>query len=375
VRGGAPLVEIDGSYGAGGGQILRTALALSVFTEKAARISRIRARRKTPGLAPQHLTGVLAAARISEAEVVGAEIGSTEVTFSPRKSVFDEDSLTIDVTQAARGGSAGSVTLILQNLLVPLALSGRRIDLVIKGGTHVAWSPPFDYFSDVFLPALSRMGLDAGCSLDEWGFYPVGEGRVAVRVAGIRSASGATSSHRWFQPVRLVERGDMIHVTGRAVVANLPKEIADRMARRAAEILSEKGFHSDLRSLRVGGKSTGAGIFLTAQYEKTRAGFSALGKRGLPAERVALDACRELFAFDKSGAAVDRHLADQLLLPMALASGRSEMAVESVTAHLLANAYVIQRFAPAAIEIVGDETGPGSVSVEGIDGRGATERS
>jgi RNA 3'-terminal phosphate cyclase (ATP) len=359
------LIEIDGSYGEGGGQVLRTSIALSAITGKPVHITRIRAGRKNPGLAPQHLTGVLAAAAISGAEVRGAEIGSTEVEFVPRTGVSPAGAYEFDVTESARGGSAGSVTLILQTILLPLALSGRRVDLRIKGGTHVAWSPPFDYFSDVFLTAMSRMGLDVGCSLDAWGFYPVGGGEATVRVGGIRGSS-EVSRRRSFEGVRLVERGDLVHVEGRAVVANLPKEIADRMARRATDILSEKGFDAEVEALRVGGRSTGAGIFLAARYAHTLAGFSALGKKGLPAERVALDACREFFAFHKTGAATDRHLADQVVLTMALACGRSEMTIERVTKHLLTNVHVIRQFLPVKIEIEGEENEAGRVVVDGV---------
>lgn len=383
------LVEIDGSYGEGGGQVLRTSLALSTLTGQPARVTRIRAGRKNPGLAPQHVTGVLAAASVSGAEVHGAEIGSTEIVFLPPQAaspgvsgggespagassigaslagVAPTDTYEFDVADAARGGSAGSVTLVLQTILVPLALSGRRVDLKVRGGTHVAWSPPFDYFSDVFLAALSRMGLHVGCSLEAWGFYPIGNGEVTVKIGGIRGA-GVPAFGRSFEPVGIVERGALIQVAGRAVVANLPKDIADRMARRAADILREKEFDADIRPLRVGGKSTGAGIFLAARYAGSLAGFSALGKKGVPAERVALDACREFFAFHKTGAAVEQHLADQLILPMALASGRSEMTIERVTTHLLTNAHVIRQFVPARIEIDGKEGEAGSVAVEGV---------
>jgi len=386
------LAEIDGSYGEGGGQVLRTALVLSTITGRATRIHKIRAGRKIPGLAPQHLTGVLAAASIAGADVRGAEIGSTEVVFSPGKRGANERSYDFDVTEAARRGSAGSVTLVLQTILLPLALAGRSVGIRLRGGTHVAWSPPFDYFADVFLPALSKMGVDAGCALDAWGFYPVGGGEVSVRVAGVRwgaglrAAAGVDSTigvlptgdlrstagepdvaaGRSLRPLELVERGEIVHVTGRAVVANLSKDIADRMARRAEDVLSEKGIDSEVSSLRVGGKSTGAGVFLTARYAGSLAGFSALGKRGLPAERVALDVCRELFAFHKTGAAVDAHLADQLVLPMSLAAGRSEMTVERVTSHLMTSAHVIRQFVPASIEIAGEEGEPGNVVVDGV---------
>jgi RNA 3'-terminal phosphate cyclase (ATP) len=366
------LVEIDGSYGEGGGQVLRTALVLSAITGRPTRVYNIRAERKNPGLAPQHLTGVLAAAQICGALVRGAEIGSTELFFAPGARAADGSSYKFDVAETAGRGSAGSVTLVLQTILLPLVMSGRAVGIKLRGGTHVAWSPPFDYFSDVFLPALSKMGVDAGCSLDAWGFYPVGGGEVSVRVAGVR-ADGIRSpgvrpapAGKALRPLRLVDRGGMVHVTGRAVVANLSKDIADRMARRASDILGEKGIDSEISSLRVGGKSTGAGVFLAARYAHTLAGFSALGKRGLPAERVALEACRELFAFHKTGAAVDAHLADQLVLPMSLAAGRSEMTVERVTSHLLTSAHVIRQFVPAAIEIVGNEDEPGNVVVEGV---------
>jgi RNA 3'-terminal phosphate cyclase (ATP) len=376
------LVEVDGSFGEGGGQVLRTALALSVITGRQTRIYNIRAGRKNPGLAAQHLTGVLAAAAICGASVRGAEIGSTEVFFSPGARGVGGSSYEFDVTEAVGRRSAGSATLVLQTIFLPLVLSGRAVGLRLRGGTHVAWSPPFDYFSDVFLPTLSRMGVDAGCSLDAWGFYPVGGGEVSVRVAGSRSpwdARGAAESiaagvhagnpsvatGRRIHPLRLVDRGEIVCVTGRAVVANLSKEIADRMARRASDILGEKGIDTEISSLRVGGKSTGAGVFLTARYAQSVAGFSALGKKGLPAERVALEACRELFAFHKTGAAVDAHLADQLMLPMSLAAGRSEMTIERVTSHLVTSAHVIRRFLPAVIDIVGEEGEPGNVVVEG----------
>jgi len=358
-------IEIDGSYGEGGGQVLRTALTLSALTGKSTHIHKIRAGRKNPGLAPQHLTGVLAAAAICKAEVRGTEIGSTEVLFTPRPRATEEGFFEFDVTKVSRGGSAGSVTLVLQTILFPLALSGRPVELTLKGGTHVAWSPPYDYLADVFLPTLSKMGLDAGCSLGSWGFYPVGGGEVSVKIGGARPA-GEDPRNRSFKAVRLTERGDLIEVTGRAVVANLPKDIADRMARRTAEILGEKGIEADVTPIRVGGKSTGAGVFLTARYAHGLAGFSALGKRGLPAERVALDACRDFLAFHKTGAAIDRHLADQIVLPMALAEGRSEMAIECVTSHLLTSAHVIRQFIPATIEIEGDEGDAGRVVVCGV---------
>jgi RNA 3'-terminal phosphate cyclase (ATP) len=308
---------------------------------------------------------VLAAAAVCRADLRGGEIGSTEILFTPHEKAPSARSFEFDVAKVSRGGSAGSVILVLQTVLLPLAFSRGSVDLALMGGTHVAWSPPYDYFAEVYLPTLSRMGLDAGCTLASWGFYPVGGGAISVKIGGIRPRREGPP-RRSLSSVRLIERGDLIGVSGKAVAANLPKDIADRMARRAADILGEKGIEAQVTSERVGGRSTGAGIFLTARYAQALAGFSALGKKGLPAERVALDACRELLAFHKTGASVDSHLADQLVLPLALAEGRSEMAVESVTSHLLANAEVVRRFIPASIEVEGEEGDAGRVAFFGI---------
>ena len=181
-------------------------------------------------------------------------------------------------------------------------------------------------------------------------------------------------SSRSLQALSLVDRGEIVHVTGRAVVANLSKDIADRMARRAGEILGEKGIDCEVSSLRVGGKSTGAGVFLTARYAGALAGFSALGKKGLPAERVALDACRELFAFHKTGAAVDAHLADQLSAShVARCRGRSEMRVERVTSHVITSARVISGSCPSRSDRR-DEGEAGNVVVEGTGSSRAIPR-
>lgn len=355
------VVHIEGSYGEGGGQILRTALVLSSLTGRATRVRNIRAGRRNPGLAPQHLTGVLALAQISDAELRGAEIGSTEVDFVPRRNTPRGGRLDIDVTRVARGGSAGSVTLVLQTVLFPLAFAGSSVEVTARGGTHVAWSPPFDYFANVFVPTLARMGLDVSCRLDAWGFYPAGGGQISITIHGRPG-----SERRRLEPVTLTERGRCEGITGRAVVSNLPDTIARRMAARADRILNREGLSVDVSSLQVDGEGPGAGIFLTTRYEKTLAGFSALGSKGLSAEKVAEKACEELVLFDKSGQPVDRHLADQLILAMTLSHGRSEMQTECVTQHLLTNVHVIERFFPARIRIEGRENEPGLVSVDGI---------
>jgi len=355
------MVEIDGSFGEGGGQVLRTALILSTLIGRPVCIDRIRAGRQHPGLAPQHLTGVLALADICDAEVKGAEIGSTKVVFQPR-SRPRPGSYTFDVARAAPGGSAGSVTLILQTLLLPLSFASAASRLVLRGGTHVAWSPPFDYGSGVFLPTVGRMGIHAECRLEAWGFYPVGGGQIAVDV---HPAAGP------LLPLTLDERGALRRVQGTAVACNLPSHIPQRMASRARRVLENAGLPADITPRRERGPGPGAGLFLIAEYEKALAGFSALGKKGKPSVQVADEACRELLAHHRQEAPVDRHLADQVLLPAALADGRSEFRTECVTAHLLTNAHIIRQFVPAQIRIDGEEGQAGRVVVQGA---GSLER-
>lgn len=350
------MIEIDGSYGEGGGQVLRTALTLSVITAQPVHLRRIRAGRRNPGLAPQHLTAVHALARVCGADVRGAGIGSTEVVFQPQSKPRAGE-YTFDVTEAAHGGSAGSVTLILQALLLPLAMAGAPSRLTLKGGTHVAWSPPFHYLAHVFLPTVARMGLRAEARLEAWGFYPVGGGQVSVDITPPSS----------FSSLSLVERGQLKKIRGWAAATNLPAHIPQRIANRARNVLMQKRLPVEITPLRERGAGPGAALCLVAEYEHGLAGFSSLGERGKPSEAVADEACRDLLVHHAAGAPVDMHLADQLLLPMALAPGRSEFRTCRVTQHLLTNAHVIRQFLPAQIEIEGDEGEPGMVVVRNAD--------
>lgn len=180
------VLTLDGAHGEGGGQILRTALSLSAITMRAFRLINLRAGRRNPGLMPQHLSAVRAAAAITSAVVSGDELSSTELLFSPQH-LPKAGSYTMDVAEAAERGSAGSVTLILQTLLVPLALADGVSTLVLRGGTHVEWSPPFDDVVSAYLPALRSMGLHAEAELTQWGWYPIGKGEVACSVTGVCS--------------------------------------------------------------------------------------------------------------------------------------------------------------------------------------------
>ena len=334
------MIYIDGSYGEGGGQVLRTSLSLATITGQPIRIERIRAGRKKPGLAAQHLTGVRAAAAICNAQVQGDELGSTNLEFTPSYSV-QAGKYTFDVSDAREGRSAGAVTLVLQTILLPLVLARGDSQIILRGGTHVAYSPSLSYIEQVYLPILKRMGVQAEVRLHRWGWYPQGGGEVELHVRGSSTLSS----------INLLERGQLQEVRGLAVVTQLPSHIPQRMASRAENLLHEAHLKATVRPLREKGVAPGAGIFLTAEYEDSLAGFGALGRLGLPADKVAEIACQELLNFHKTNAPVEEHLADQLLLPAALGSETSQYRVAEISTHLTTNAWVIHQFGIASITI------------------------
>ena len=334
------MIQIDGSYGEGGGQILRTSLSLAAITGQPIRIERIRAGRQKPGLAAQHLTAVRAAATICQAQVRGDALGSMTLEFIPAGSA-QAGRYTFDVAEAREGGSAGTVTLVLQTILLPLALAVGESEVTLRGGTHVSFSPSFTYIEQVYLPLLCRMGVQAEARLNAWGWYPRGGGEAELSLSGGNNLSG----------IDLLERGDLRQVWGLAVVTELPSHIPQRMASRAENLLHEADLKAHVQPLRSRGVAPGAGLFLTAEYENSLTGFSALGRVGLPAQKVAQMACEELLSFHKTGAPVDVHLADQLLLPAALASEASQYRVAEISTHLTTNAWVIEQFGLARVTV------------------------
>ncbi|MBD1912087.1 MULTISPECIES: RNA 3'-terminal phosphate cyclase [unclassified Leptolyngbya] len=338
------MLQIDGSYGEGGGQILRTSLSLAAITGQPIRIDRIRAKRAKPGLAIQHLTGVRAAATLCQAEITGDRVGSTQLEFIPGRAV-QAGEYTFDVTETLGTGSAGAVTLILQTVLLPLALAKGESFVTLKGGTFVAWSPPASYIEQVYLPFLQQMGVLATVELAAWGWYPRGGGELNLQVSGNGAGVGS------LKPLQLLERGALQQVKGLAIVTELPSHIPQRMASRAQTLLEQAQLKAQIQPRRERGVGPGAGVFLMAEYEHTRTGFGAVGKLGLPAEEVAAIATQELLAFHENGAPVDVHLADQLLLPAALASQPSQYRVAEVSTHLTTNAWVIEQFGLAKVAI------------------------
>lgn len=340
----SPLT-LDGSRGEGGGQIVRTALGLAVAFGRPVTLTRIRARRPKPGLQPQHLTVVRALAAISDAEVEGDQLSSTALRFVPRR--LRAGTYRFDV--GAIKGSAGSVTLLFQSLLLPLMLADAPSRLTLLGGTHVPWSPPVNYLTDVYLPALRSLGVEADVSLRRWGWYPAGGGEIEARIVPAADIGGFVAR----SPAPAPE------VRGLSVVSRLPRSIAERQAERARQRLEAAGVRCDVAiEVDEGARSPGTLVFLCVHG---RAGFSALGRRGLPAEQVADAAVDDLLTWLKAGAMVDDHLADQLIPVLALAGARSAFTCASLTTHLRTVAWVVEQFLPVRIGLT--EGAPGSVDV------------
>lgn len=356
----AERLIIDGSKGEGGGQIIRSAVCLAAILGRPIEMDNIRAGRSKPGLAAQHLTSVRAAAALCAAVLEGDTLGSTALRFTPQSPVAAGE-CAFDVAEAREGGSAGAVTLVLQTVLPALMLADGVSTLTVRGGTHMAWSPPFHYLHDVWLPMLARAGVNAEAVLNRYGWFPAGQGEIRVTITGMGGGVGGNPERKPLSPLKLVERGALRRIGGTAVAANLPAHIPQRMADRARTVLGELGTAPEvmieITPERVRSACPGAGIFLIAEYEGALAGFGALGARRKSSERVAEEAAAELLEYHRSGAAVDRHLADQLLLPLSFASGPSTLAVERCTLHLQTNAWLIGQFGVADIEITPDTGG------------------
>jgi RNA 3'-terminal phosphate cyclase (ATP) len=343
-------VVIDGAYGEGGGQILRTALSLSALLTRPVRIENIRAGRRNPGLQAQHLVALQALGEISGADVGGARVGATAVRFVP--GPVRPGSYRFAV------GTAGAVTLVVQALLLPLAWAGAVSGLTVTGGTHVPWSPPVPYLEEVLLPTLAPVGVHASAELLRWGFYPKGGGEVRVLV---RPVAGM------LRPLTCLRRGMLRAVRGTAGVVGLPRSIAERLQARAEMRLRELRVPVTVEVAEGKGPAPGAHLFLLAEAEGSRTGFAALGERGKPAEQVADEACAALGDYLEAEGALDPHLADQILPALALAEGESAFTTTVLSSHLLTNAWAIQQFLPEVIiSIEGPAGGPGKVTVRGI---------
>ena len=340
-------VEIDGSFGEGGGQILRTSLTMSLITGKPFHITKIRAGREKPGLSHQHLEAIQAAARISNSPVDGASLRSMELSFHPGKT--EPGDYLFEVA------TAGAMPLVFQTVVLPLTFTGKPCKLEFKGGTHVPWSPPYEYLKEVWGSVVHDLGFDVAFELHQAGYYPQGGGHFTATVKPLNS----------FSPLNLQERPKLQKLRLIAVLSSLPDTVAQREFRVVEQCLAKLGLAEYLTTEIRSYQSRGPGnlLSLTAQMQGFAAGFSSMGARGKSAEAVAQELCDDFTSFWGQKYPVDQHLADQLLLPLTFAHGTSAYCVEKVTQHLLTNAAIIKLFEPVSIEIIGKEGEPGVVKV------------
>jgi len=343
-------VRIDGSFGEGGGQILRTSLALAAHLGRPVEIVNIRANRRTPGMMPQHLTAVKALRKICNAKVKGDHLRSESLQFIPEK--VQPGKYAFDVAEERK--SAGSATLVLQTLLLPLFFAGGDSQVKIKGGTHVPWSPPATYLKQVFAPSLSRMGLNIKIKVSKWGWYPEGGGEISC---SIRSAKSIKLND-------YMERGKFIRLTGLSAVSNLQRSIAERQKRRVLQVLKEAGYNANIVAKDYRSPGKGTLLFLTSEFENIIAGFSSLGEKGKPAEIVAEEVAQKFIDFMGKDVCIGHYLADQILPYLCLARRKFKLNVAAISTHLVTNLWVIKKFFDYRIDIQGPLGYPGYITVE-----------
>ena len=326
------MITIDGSIGEGGGQVLRTALALSIATGRAFRLENIRSKRPKPGLLRQHLTAVQAATAVGDAQVDGDALGSTALTFAPRAIRPGDYRFAV--------GTAGSATLVMQTVLPPLLVAAGESTLVLEGGTHKPWARPFDFLQRTFVPDVNRLGPHVETTLKRPGFYPAGGGAFTVAVRPAR-ALGA---------LELMHRGDVVARRVTAMVANLPRHIAEREVRIAVNGLN---WHRDCGSVENVDGVSGPGnlVLIEVQSEHVTEIATGFGEVGVAAEAVADRAVKETRRYLAAGVPVGIHLADQLLTVLASSEGGVFRTV-ALSRHALTNIEVIREFVDVRIAVV-----------------------
>jgi RNA 3'-terminal phosphate cyclase (GTP) len=319
------MIEIDGSYGEGGGQIIRTAIAMSAIKQVPIRITNIRKGRPNPGLQAQHLTGVRAAAELCNAKLKGAELGSTEIEFSPGK--IKTGGFRFDI------GTAGAITLVLQTLIPICAFAPGTVRLEIKGGTHALHSPPIEYFQNIFCDYAEKFSLLVDIEVEKYGFFPKGGGVVKVEV----------KPNKNYKPLNLTARGKLLNVKVFSIASEDLKgaNVADRQVAGFRAALPAdyvvKPFTEYVKTL-----STGSAIYAHALFENCKLGCSTLGERGKKAEDVGKECAAGLMKEINSPATVDKHLADQLIPFLGLFGG--EFVTSDITEHTKTNIWVVEKF-------------------------------
>lgn len=329
------MIEIDGSEGEGGGQMVRSSLALSMLTGKPFLLDNIRARRKNPGLQRQHLTAVRAAGHICAAGMIGASLHSSRLQFAP--GPVQAGSYRFDI------GTAGSASLVLQTVLLPLMLAEGHSELTLVGGTHNPLAPPYEFFALAYLPLLHRLGLHASVELVRRGFFPAGGGELRVAV------SPATE----LRDFELLERGAEVRHEAQVIAAKLPENIAHR---EVGTLKASLGWKQEAFKIVEDTTSRGPGnaVLVVLEYEQVTEVVVSFGARGKRAEQVAQEAADETITYLNSTAPVGPHLADQLLLPLGIAASRGHACryrTMPLTQHSLTHIDILQRFLDVQIEL------------------------
>ncbi len=347
------MLEIDGSYGEGGGQILRSSLALAAVLGKEVRIFNIRAGRSDPGLKAQHLTGAKALATICNASSEDLDIGSTEFVFRPGR--IEGGSFRFNI------GTAGSITLVLQTLMPLLPFAPRELSVEIRGGTDVNWSPPIDYLRLITLPVLANMGFTMSLEVTSRGHYPKGGGLVKV---------SSTPSGR-LKPIEHLEGGSISLIVGVSHAVKLPRHVAERQAAAAVQVIRNHGLPNpeiEIENSENGASlGPGSGIVLCARAEAGAIlGGDCLGERGRRAEEVGQLAAQRLVEEIENGSFLDRHMGDMIVPYMALADGVSDVSVSEISQHTLTNVKVAEWVAGVRFDQTGRLGTPGRLRVRGL---------
>ena len=340
------IIKIDGSFGEGGGQILRSALTLSAMVKRPFEMFNIRAGRRKPGLAPQHLQCVKAMASVCDGEVRGAGVGSLNLKFFPGKVSCGDYSFNI--------GTAGSVSLVMQTVFLPLSLCNGVSTVTITGGTHVPFSPCFHYIKEQWLFFMTMMGFDVEVEMPIAGFFPKGGGEINVLIKNTEKVA----------PLVLTDPGKLVRVRGLSAVGNLDIDIAERQKVQGVKRLSEIDIIPDISVISMPAIGKGTIFMLICDFENSRCCYSGLGAIGKRAEKVADEACDGLMGFLETGEAIEEHLADQVILPLSFADGMSRFTTSRITRHLLTNAEIIKMFLNRKIEIKGKPGENGDVVIE-----------
>ena len=338
------MIEIDGSYGEGGGAIVRNAVALSALTSKPINIKNIRANRPKSGLMPQHFNAVKAVAQLSGAKCDKLNVGSSEITFKPES--IEGGKFEIDIK------TAGSITMVLQAFMIPAAFADSSVEITIKGGTDVRWSPSVDYLQNVTLKILEKMGYTAKMDIIRRGHYPRGGGIVKVKINPVEK----------LKPLKLIDL-EVDKIKGLSHAVKLPKHVAVRQAESAENLFKKNGFDAEIEVQHSDDAlGPGSGIFIWSEGN-SRVGGSAIGERGLRAEKVGEKAAEELLYHISKGAALDKYMGDQIIPYMAIA-GNSEVKTAEFTLHAATNIYIAEILLGKKFDIKGNVGENAIISVD-----------